>query len=120
MCIRDSFNYSTGRPITFPIGFFYFQNTNHVYYSFRNSYRVPDYIRLDLAVTMNGNLKASKLNHSSLTFSIYNVLGRKNPYSVFFRNENGRIKGYQLSVFGQPIVMLTYNFRILGNASGDF
>lgn len=115
-----NFNYSTGRPITFPVGFFYFNNADHVYYSLRNSYRVPDYMRLDVAVTLNGNLRAQKLNHSSLTFSVYNILGRRNPYSVFFRNENGRINGYQLSIFGQPIVMLTYNFRILGNASSDF
>jgi len=115
-----NFNYSTGRPITYPVAFFYFNNTNQLYFSYRNSHRMPDYIRLDLAVTLNGNLKFMKLNHSSLTFSVYNVLGRKNPYSVYFRNEDGQVTGYKLSIFGQPVMMLTYNFRILGNASGDF
>jgi hypothetical protein len=115
-----NFNYSTGRPITFPVAFFVFNNSDNVYYSQRNAYRMPDYIRLDMAVTLNGNLKARKLNHSSLTFSVYNVLGRKNPYSIYFRNEGGTIKGYQLTIFGQPVMMLTYNFRIMGNASGDF
>jgi hypothetical protein len=115
-----NFNYSTGRPITYPVAFFYFNNTNQLYYSYRNSYRMPDYIRLDMAVTVNGNLKFKKLNHSSLTFSVYNVLGRRNPYSIYFRNEGGVVKGYQLSIFGQPVMMLTYNFKILGNASGDF
>jgi hypothetical protein len=115
-----NFNYSTGRPITYPVAFFYFNNTNQLYYSFRNSYRMPDYIRLDMAVTVNGNLKLRKLNHSSLTFSVYNVLGRRNPYSIYFRNEDGDVRGYQLTIFGQPVIMLTYNFRILGNASGDF
>lgn len=115
-----NFNYSTGRPITFPVAFFVFNNSDNVYYSQRNAYRMPDYIRLDMAVTVNGNLKARKLNHSSLTFSVYNVLGRKNPYSIYFRNEGGTIKGYQLTIFGQPVMMLTYNFRIMGNASGDF
>jgi hypothetical protein len=118
--ITSNFNYSSGRPITYPAAFFNYNNTANVYYSLRNSYRMPDYIRLDLAVTLNGNLKSRKLNHSSLTFSVYNVMGRKNPYSIFFRNENGTIKGYQLSIFGQPIIMLTYNFRVFGNASGDF
>jgi hypothetical protein len=73
-----------------------------------------------MAVTVNGNLKLRKLNHSSLTFSVYNVLGRRNPYSIYFRNEDGDVRGYQLTIFGQPVIMLTYNFRILGNASGDF
>ncbi len=114
------FMYSTGRPITYPVAFFEFYNGSHVYYSNRNEYRVPDYARLDLAATFNGNLKARKLNHSSFTFTVYNVLGRRNPYSIFFRTEDGMIKGYQMSIFGQPIFMLTYNFRILGNATGDF
>ncbi|MDZ7633429.1 MAG: hypothetical protein U5L72_02900 [Bacteroidales bacterium] len=47
-------------------------------------------------------------------------MGRKNPYSVYFRYEDGRIRGYQLTIFGQPVIMLSYNFRIFGNASGDF
>ncbi len=116
----SNFSYSTGRPITFPVAFFHFDNADQIYYSSRNSYRMPDYIRLDLAVTINGTLKARKLNHSSLTLSAYNVLGRKNPYSVYFRYDDGRIRGYQLSIFGQPVIMLSYNFRIFGNASGDF
>ncbi len=112
--------YNTGRPITYPVAYYNFLNVDRVFYSERNEFRIPDYLRLDLAATINGNLKAKKLNHSSLTFTVYNVLGRKNPYSIFFTNENGVVKGYQMSIFGQPIFMVTYNFRILGNASTDF
>jgi hypothetical protein len=112
--------YNTGRPITFPVAFYDFYNTSRVYYSNRNEYRIPDYMRLDLSATVNGNLKASKLNHSSITFTVYNVLGRRNPYSIYFRNEGGVVKGYQMSIFGQPVFMFTYNFKILGNATGDF
>ena len=115
-----NFVYSTGRPITYPVAYYDFLNVNRVFYSERNEFRIPDYMRLDLAATLNGNLKAKKLNHSSFTFTVYNVLGRKNPYSIFFKVDNGEVKGYQMSIFGQPIFMLTYNFRILGNASTDF
>jgi hypothetical protein len=48
------------------------------------------------------------------------LLGRKNPYSVFFKVEDGKVNGYRMSIFGQPIILLTYNFRIRGNASTDF
>ena len=115
-----NFVYSTGRPITYPVAYYNFLNVNRVFYSERNEFRIPDYMRLDLAATINGNLKAKKLNHSSFTFTVYNVLGRRNPYSIFFKVEDGAVKGYQMSIFGQPIIMLTYNFRILGNASTDF
>ena len=64
--MTSNFAYSTGRPITFPVAFYEFNNTTRVYYSNRNEYRIPDYMRLDLSATLNGNLKAKKLNHSSL------------------------------------------------------
>ena len=112
--------YNTGRPITYPVAYYNFLNINRVFYSERNEFRIPDYLRLDFAATINGNLKAKKLNHSSLTFTVYNALGRRNPYSIFFKAENGSVNGYQMSIFGQPIFMVTYNFRILGNASTDF
>lgn len=115
-----NFVYNTGRPITYPVAYYNFLNVNRVFYSERNEFRIPDYLRLDFAATLNGNLKAKKLNHSSFTFTVYNALGRKNPYSIFFKAEDGVVKGYQMSIFGQPIFMLTYNFRILGNASTDF
>lgn len=118
--VTSNFVYNTGRPITYPVAFYDFNGTSNLYYSPRNSYRLPDYIRLDMAATINGNLKARKLNHSSLTLTVYNVLNRHNPYSVYFRNENGTINGYRLVIFGRPVIMVTYNFRIFGNATGDF
>ncbi len=118
--LTSNFVYSTGRPITYPVAFYDFYNSSHVYYSKRNDYRIPYYMRLDLSATVNGNLRAKKLNHSSLTATVYNVLGRKNPYSIFFKNENGAVNGYRMTIFAQPIFMLTYNFRIFGNAEGDF
>ena len=112
--------YSTGRPITYPVAFYNFYNVNRVFYSERNEFRIPDYLRLDFSATLNGNLKAKKWNHSSLTFTVYNVLGRANPYSIYFKVEDGEVQGYQMSIFAQPVYLLTYSFHIRGNASTDF
>jgi hypothetical protein len=106
-----NFNYSTGRPITLPLAKYYIDNAYRVYYSDRNAYRVPDYYRVDFAINIEGNHRSKKLAHSSWTVSIYNVTGRRNPYSVYFQSTGGQIKGYQLSIFGQPIPTVTYNFR---------
>lgn len=103
--------YSTGRPITLPLAVYQLGNTQRVYYSDRNQYRVPDYFRMDFAMNMEGNHKVRKLAHSSWTLGIYNLTGRRNPYSIYFKAEQGRIKGYKLSIFGQPIPNLTYNFK---------
>ncbi|MET4073943.1 TonB-dependent receptor [Hymenobacter sp. UYCo722] len=106
-----NFTYSTGRPITLPISKYYLNNSLRVFYSDRNAYRVPDYLRLDLALNIEGGHKVKKLAHSSWTVGVYNLTGRRNPYSIYFKSVNGQIKGYQLSIFGNPIPTVTYNFK---------
>ncbi|WP_035565045.1 TonB-dependent receptor [Hymenobacter sp. IS2118] len=106
-----NFTYSTGRPITLPLAEYYVANSKRLFYSDRNAYRVPDYLRLDLAVNIEGSHKVKKLAHSSWTVGVYNLTGRRNPYSIYFKSVNGQIKGYKLSVFGQPIPTVTYNFK---------
>lgn len=106
-----NFNYSTGRPYTPPVGKYYMDGVVRTYYAERNQARIPDYVRMDFGLNIEGNHRVRKLAHSSWTISVYNLLGRKNPYSVFFVTENGSIKGYKLSIFGQPIPSLTYNFK---------
>ncbi|TGE29481.1 TonB-dependent receptor [Hymenobacter metallicola] len=111
--ISSSLNltYSTGRPITLPLAKYNIGSSTRVYYSERNAYRVPDYYRADLAFNIEGNHKVKKLAHGSWTLGVYNLTGRKNPFSIYFKSEKGRINGYQLSIFGQPIPTVTYNFK---------
>lgn len=103
--------YSTGRPITLPIAKYEFAGSERVFYSDRNKYRVPDFFRMDVSVNIEGNHKIKKLAHSSWSLGVYNVTGRKNPFSIYYVSEQGKIKGYKLSVFGHQIPYLTYNFR---------
>jgi hypothetical protein len=103
--------YSTGRPITLPIAKYQVDGSMRLFYSDRNQYRIPDYFRIDFAINIEGNHRIKKLAHSSWTIGIYNLTGRKNPYSVFFESQNGVVKGYRLSIFGRPIPTVTYNFR---------
>lgn len=106
--------YSTGRPITLPSAIYYQNGMEILQYSLRNEFRIPDYFRVDLSFTYEGNLKKEKFAHGSFVFSVYNLTGRRNAYSVYFRSEDGQIKGYKLSIFGTPIFSIAYNFK-LGN-----
>ncbi len=106
-----NFTYSTGRPTTLPTGKYDYYEVERLVFSERNQYRIPDYYRTDVSINFEGNHKIKKLAHSSWSVSVYNVTGRDNAYSVFYTNENGRVKGYQLSIFNQPIPTITYNFR---------
>lgn len=104
------YTYSTGRPITLPIATYRVNNILMVQYSDRNKYRIPDYSRFDVSLKVSGNLRSDKIAHPSLTFSVYNLLGKENAYSVYFQKDNETIRGYKLSVFGRPIPSVTFNF----------
>ena len=106
-----NFVYQTGRPATFPIGNFEFNDSEFVFFSNRNEFRIPDFYRLDLSFNIEGNHKIKKFAHSFWNVSIYNVLGRNNPFSVFFVTEDGNVKALQSSIFAVPIPTITYNFK---------
>jgi hypothetical protein len=109
--LSANFVYQTGRPVTYPIGNYVYEGTEYTFYSDRNKFRIPDYYRLDFSFNIEGNHKIKKLAHSFWNISIYNVLGRNNPYSVFFVTEAGQIKAYKSSIFSIPIPTITYNFK---------
>lgn len=109
--LSTNISYSTGRPITYPIAKYQLDNEVFLQYSKYNQYRIPDYFRTDLSLTINGNLKKDQLIHSSVTFSLYNLTARKNAYSVYFQSQGGRFDAYQLSIFGTVIPTVTYNLK---------
>lgn len=112
--ISTNIVYSTGRPITYPKSIYYLNDMEITGFSERNEYRLPDYFRVDLSLNLEGDLRKDKLAHGSWSFSFYNLTGRNNPYTLYFRNDNGKIKGYMLSIFGTVIPSITYNLK-LGN-----
>ncbi|MBN2613301.1 MAG: TonB-dependent receptor [Bacteroidales bacterium] len=109
--ISGNFTYNTGRPVSYPVAKYNFRDRELIHYSNRNEYRIPDYLRLDLSLNFEGNLKLQKLAHSSWSVGVYNLTGRDNVYSVFFKTTPEGVKGYQLSVFARPVFNVTYNFR---------
>jgi hypothetical protein len=104
------FNYTSGRPIT-AIESSYIDNSVVVpIFSDRNRYRIPAYIRLDISFTI-GNV-FPKIN-DSLTFTVFNFLGRENAYSVFYQRPAPNFlipRAYQLSILGVAIPSFSYNF----------
>jgi hypothetical protein len=122
--ISANFAYMTGRPITYPDSRYEFDGIIVPNYSNRNGARTPDYHRLDFSATYTKPkdkgkkvffvFKKPKDWHSVWVFSVYNVYNRKNPYSVFFRQneDNPQItEAVQLSIFGSVIPAVTYNFK---------
>ena len=102
-------DYSTGRPITVPIGSYFYGGAYHLAYSARNSHRMPDYFRIDAALNIDPGHYLKAFAHMSVTIGVYNVTGRKNPYSVFFRPSYGGYNGYMISVFGSQVPYINLN-----------
>ena len=103
-------DYATGRPVTVPIGTYYYGGAYRMAYSARNAYRIPDYFRVDAAFNIDPGHYRKALVHATVTLGVYNVTGRKNPYSVFFKaDENGHSQGYLLSVFATRIPYINLN-----------
>jgi hypothetical protein len=105
-----NYTWSTGRPITYPVSTYYMGDILLVHYSDRNKYRIPDYMRLDISFKMSGNLRSHKIANPNWIFSVYNLLGRQNVYSIYFKNESKIVNGYKLSVFGRAIPSVSFNF----------
>lgn len=108
--LSATWSYQSGRPITYPDSRGEFEGIPYPIYANRNGGQTPDTHRLDLAATFA--FKGKNNRKPTLAFGVYNAYARRNPYSVFFRQDfNTReVQAYRLSVFGTAIPYVTYNF----------
>ncbi len=111
LSLSTNFVYTTGRPITYPVSVYYSEGQELLLFSKRNEYRIPDYIRLDLSIKLEGSLFRKKAIHSYWTANLYNALGRKNAYSVYYSAQNGKVQGHQMSIFGIPLFTISWNYK---------
>jgi hypothetical protein len=111
--LSSNFNYATGRPTTLPAGKYYdsYFHKYMPYYTDRNKYRIPDYMRLDLAFNIEPTHRLTSFLHTSFSVGVYNALARKNAYNIYYVNEGYGIQGYKLSVFGTAIPFVSLNIR---------
>ena len=111
-----NFIYSTGRAYTLPVGKYNYNGTSIPLFADRNSNRLPDYHRLDLSVTIDGKTRSTtdrRRIENSWNISVFNVYGRKNPFSVSFAEDQenpGQSKSTMFYLPG-PIPSVTWNFR---------
>lgn len=103
--------YGSGSPATFPTGRFEYGNMLAPVYSDRNDYRIPDYHRLDLGLTLKPKIKKNRKFDYSWVFSVYNAYNRHNTYSISFEEDNGETKAIKTYLFGIiPAVTFNFNF----------
>ncbi len=116
-----NFSLVTGTPATFPTSRYEQQGyvIPHNAYKTRNNVRIPTYHRLDLSLTLDPKENPDKRWKGQWVLSIYNLYARKNPFSIYFTQNDGRIPSgsnvqtyaEQLSVIGSFIPSISYNFK---------
>jgi hypothetical protein len=105
------FVYNTGNAVTFPSGKYTIDGNTTFYYTERNGYRMPAYHRLDFGATYTKPHK--RKYESSWNFSLYNVYGRENAYTITFGNSESdptKTVATQTSLF-RWVPSITYNFK---------
>jgi carboxypeptidase-like protein/TonB-dependent receptor-like protein len=109
--LSSTWVYYTGNAVTWPNGKYQVGGLTAFYYTARNGYRMPAYHRMDIAATLQG--KSGKRFQSSWTFSVYNLYGRENAYSVVFQkdpNDPTKTEAVQYALF-RFVPSVTYNFK---------
>lgn len=120
--LSATFVYNTGTPVTlassgyYVQGFFIPNNEG----AGRNNFRIPDYHRLDVSVTLDPKKeKANRRWQGQWVFGVYNLYGRRNPITVSGTQGDARpvlgnpisTSSNQLSVVGSIIPSISYNFK---------
>lgn len=108
----SNFIFQTGQPTTFPNGQYEYNGIKIPNYEARNSSRLTNYHRLDLAANYNPNPESTKRWKGEWVFGIYNVYGRKNAASIAFKEnrDTGMNEASRLALFG-IIPSISYNFK---------
>ena len=120
LSLTGTFVFGTGNAYSLPVARFIMQDVQGEdpsvipIYTERNSFRLAPYHRLDLSAVFR--LKP-KRGEADLSFSVYNVYNRRNPYFVYFeqvkdqnRQETLGFQAKQVALF--PLIpSISYNFR---------
>jgi hypothetical protein len=122
--VSSDFVFVSGTPTTFPTSRFVLQDILIPYNSngSRSNVRLPSYNRLDVSFRLEGKKVRKgkeRKNTDYWVFSLYNVYGRKNPFSIYFSQRDERTpqgtpinsQATQLSIIGTVVPSVSYNFR---------
>lgn len=114
LSLSSYFTYTTGRPVTSPLGYFMQQGIRVPIYSERNSSRIADYHRLDINLTWDINAPDPNRKRrwsNSLSAGLYNLYNRRNSLYYKVNQSPSASSLVEAQAFSGITPSITYNFR---------
>ncbi|MBR1513592.1 MAG: TonB-dependent receptor [Bacteroidales bacterium] len=96
-----AWQYSSGHPVTLPVGFYEYMGQTVPIYTERNASRTPAYHRLDLSCAYQSPKYKNGFNWTA-SFGLFNAYNRLNPLGYQFETntETGEMRAFAYSMFG--------------------
>ncbi|MBP1640659.1 MAG: TonB-dependent receptor plug [Bacteroidetes bacterium] len=113
LSVGTNFVYTTGQPITYPVGRMEIEGVIVPIYSKRNAYRMPDYHRLDLSLTWKPQTKKPHKWQGEWNVSVYNAYGHKNAWAINFEKDpnNPYKTRAKMTYLFATVPSISYNFK---------
>lgn len=125
------FSYITGTPTSYPTDrILVAGHVIPINDGTRNNVRIPDYHRLDFALTIDNVIfgKKGRIGSDNLVISVYNIYNRRNAFAIFFTQDDARVgfnqvnnlsvptsnvntSSFETSILGFVLPSLSYNFK---------
>lgn len=117
--VNLNFVLATGNPITFPQGRWEYDGRLVSLYGPRNAQRFPTYHRMDAGINFYPAPVKKKRIENSWNLSVYNIYGRKNPYTITTGTRKTQVDGKEVDT-GIPITEQIALFRWIPSITWNF
>lgn len=114
LSFQGFFIYSTGRPLTLPVGYYQHDGLNVPIFEERNTSRFPDFSRLDLSAQYQFQTRLFGKRRISSTISVgtYNLYNRKNPLYYHLNSSSFETKKSSIEYGFGFYPWIAYSFKI--------
>jgi hypothetical protein len=114
LSFQTFFVYSSGRPLTLPVGYYQHDGLNVPIFEERNTARFPSFSRLDVSAQYQFRIRMSggRFLNNVLSVGVYNLYNRKNPLYYHLNSSSFETKKSSIEYGLGFYPWIAYSFKI--------
>jgi hypothetical protein len=114
LTFQSFFTYSTGRPLTLPVGYYQHDGLNVPIFEGRNTSRFPDFSRLDISAQyqFSSDISVKRSFISMVSVGVYNLYNRKNALYYHLNSSSFENKPSTFEYAFGCYPWIAYSFKI--------